>query len=145
MRPMRLALAAVLAPLCLAKPASAHDFGSGPNFGGPPKAKSANARLMDLVPASVNAATASRLRGVIDRAKMWPQDTVLVVCFLSGTQKARARVADIATEWTRYVGLRFDFGDPLSPRWGLSGFYASVVRTGTIRAGDPIVLLDQAA
>ena len=36
-------------------------------------------------------------------------------------------------------------GDPLSPRWGLSGFYASVVRTGTIRAGDPIVLLDQAA
>jgi MOSC domain-containing protein YiiM len=35
-------------------------------------------------------------------------------------------------------------GDPSSPRWGLSGFYASVVTPGSIRAGDPIVLLDQA-
>jgi MOSC domain-containing protein YiiM len=35
-------------------------------------------------------------------------------------------------------------GDPSSPRWGLSGFYASVTQPGTIRTGDPIVLLDQA-
>jgi MOSC domain-containing protein YiiM len=35
-------------------------------------------------------------------------------------------------------------GDPASPRWGLSGFYASVVQPGTIRAGDPILFLDQA-
>jgi MOSC domain-containing protein YiiM len=34
-------------------------------------------------------------------------------------------------------------GDPQSPRWGLSGFYASVVQPGTIRPGDPITLLDQ--
>jgi len=34
-------------------------------------------------------------------------------------------------------------GDPSSPRWGLSGFYASVVKAGPICAGDPIVLLDQ--
>ena len=33
-------------------------------------------------------------------------------------------------------------GDPTSPRWGLSGFYASVVRPGTIRTGDSIALLD---
>jgi MOSC domain-containing protein YiiM len=33
-------------------------------------------------------------------------------------------------------------GDPHSPRWGLSGFYASVVQHGTIRPGDPISLLD---
>ena len=33
-------------------------------------------------------------------------------------------------------------GDPASPRWGLSGFYASVVRPGTIRTGDSIALLD---
>lgn len=32
-------------------------------------------------------------------------------------------------------------GDPGSPRWGLSGFYASVVQPGIIRAGDPIALL----
>lgn len=34
-------------------------------------------------------------------------------------------------------------GDPSSPRWGLSGFYARVIRPGAIRGGDPIVLLDQ--
>ena len=34
-------------------------------------------------------------------------------------------------------------GNPASPRWGLSGFYASVARPGTFRAGDPILLLDQ--
>jgi MOSC domain-containing protein YiiM len=33
-------------------------------------------------------------------------------------------------------------GDPSSPRWGLGGFYASVVRGGRISPGDPIVLLD---
>jgi MOSC domain-containing protein YiiM len=33
--------------------------------------------------------------------------------------------------------------DPTSPRWGLSGFYASVVEAGTIRTGDIIHLLDQ--
>jgi MOSC domain-containing protein YiiM len=33
-------------------------------------------------------------------------------------------------------------GDPASPRWGLSGFYASVVVPGIIRPGDPIVSCD---
>ncbi len=36
-------------------------------------------------------------------------------------------------------------GNVSSPRWGLSGFYASVLRPGTVRAGDPIVLLDESA
>ena len=31
-------------------------------------------------------------------------------------------------------------GDPASPRWGLSGFYASVVQPGTVRPGDAITL-----
>lgn len=39
---------------------------------------------------------------------------------------------------------RVKAGDPASPRWGLSGFYASVVQPGTIRTGDPISFLDQA-
>ncbi len=34
-------------------------------------------------------------------------------------------------------------GDPASPQWGLSGFYASVVRPGKMRAGDTISLVDQ--
>jgi MOSC domain-containing protein YiiM len=36
-------------------------------------------------------------------------------------------------------------GDHTSPRWGLAGFYASVVETGTIRPGDSITLLEEAA
>ena len=36
-------------------------------------------------------------------------------------------------------------GDAGSARWGLSGFYCSVVHPGTIRPGDPITLLDQSA
>jgi len=36
-------------------------------------------------------------------------------------------------------------GDPASPKWGLSGFYASVLKTGTIHPGDPIQLVDETA
>ena len=36
-------------------------------------------------------------------------------------------------------------GNVASPRWGLGGFYASVIRAGTIRAGDPIQLLEELA
>ena len=32
-------------------------------------------------------------------------------------------------------------GDPSSPKWGLSGFYASVVRPGIIQPGDELVLV----
>jgi MOSC domain-containing protein YiiM len=36
-------------------------------------------------------------------------------------------------------------GDSSSPRWGLSGFYARVLRGGTIRQNDPIALTDEMA
>ena len=32
-------------------------------------------------------------------------------------------------------------GDPSSPKWGLSGFYASVIQPGVIRPSDEIVLV----
>jgi MOSC domain-containing protein YiiM len=35
--------------------------------------------------------------------------------------------------------------NPESPRWGMSGLYASVVRPGPVRAGDPIELLSALA
>lgn len=34
-------------------------------------------------------------------------------------------------------------GDPGSPKWGMSGFYASVVRGGEILPGAPVFFLDQ--
>ena len=36
---------------------------------------------------------------------------------------------------------RVQAGDLKSPRWGLSGFYGSVVQPGTVRPGDPIAFL----
>jgi MOSC domain-containing protein YiiM len=35
--------------------------------------------------------------------------------------------------------------DFTSPRWGMSGLYASVVQPGAVRPGDPIVLLSSVA
>lgn len=34
-------------------------------------------------------------------------------------------------------------GDPSSPRWAMSGFYASTVRSGNVRQNDIITLVDQ--
>ena len=36
-------------------------------------------------------------------------------------------------------------GDPASPRWGMSGMYASVIESGTIRPGDAIVMIAECA
>lgn len=33
-------------------------------------------------------------------------------------------------------------GDPASPKWGLSGFYASVVYAGTVKPGDSVRLIE---
>jgi MOSC domain-containing protein YiiM len=35
--------------------------------------------------------------------------------------------------------------DPASERWGLSGFYASVIQPGTIHPGDSITLIEESA
>jgi MOSC domain-containing protein YiiM len=36
---------------------------------------------------------------------------------------------------------RVKANDPTSPLWGLSGVYCAVIRSGTIRPGDPVLLL----
>lgn len=35
-------------------------------------------------------------------------------------------------------------GNPASPLWGLTGFYAAVLQPGTLRPGDAITLLEEA-
>jgi MOSC domain-containing protein YiiM len=37
---------------------------------------------------------------------------------------------------------RVQAGDTSSPRWGLSGFYASVIQPGIVHPGDALTLLD---
>lgn len=36
-------------------------------------------------------------------------------------------------------------GDPSSPRWGLGGFYLSIVKLGSFSPGDPVTLLTDVA
>jgi len=36
---------------------------------------------------------------------------------------------------------RVNAGDPTSPRWGMSGFYARVIQPGAVRQDDPIMIL----
>jgi MOSC domain-containing protein YiiM len=36
---------------------------------------------------------------------------------------------------------RVNAGDPTSPRWGMSGFYAQVIQPGAVHPKDPILLL----
>ena len=39
---------------------------------------------------------------------------------------------------------RIKAGDTSSPKWGLPGFYASIIRPGHVSAGAPIALIEQA-
>jgi MOSC domain-containing protein YiiM len=42
----------------------------------------------------------------------------------------------------RIYDARVQACDPRSPRWGLSGFYASVIQPGIVRPDDTVALLD---
>src|SRR5262249_47654829 len=102
--------------LSFAGPLSAHDLRTGKHMGFPPRSSDMDRRLAQLIPADLDQQTRAELKGVLDRAKVWPQNKELMVCFLSGTPKARARVAAAALEWTKYVNLRLNFGDMENPR-----------------------------
>jgi Astacin (Peptidase family M12A) len=95
--------------------ATAHD-GRGPNMGFAPGERDMEQTLAQLIPAGLGQEAADGIKGVINRAEMWPQNQELIICFLSGTPKARARVATAAVEWMNYVNLRLNFGDMSSPR-----------------------------
>jgi len=60
--------------------------------------------------------------------------------------KVRTPCATIAVYGSGIRAATYDArvkaGDPGSPRWGLSGFYASVVQPGRVRPGDTIARLD---
>jgi MOSC domain-containing protein YiiM len=65
------------------------------------------------------------------------------------TTKRRAPCSALNVYGTAIQRAVFDpqvkAGDAASPRWGLSGFYARVLTSGTLRPGDPIALVEQFA
>lgn len=65
-----------------------------------------------LVPPDAPEATRSKLRAVVVRTLTWKPGELIKVCFRSGTQPARERVARYASEWMRYANVRLEFGEP---------------------------------
>mgnify|MGYP002381902725 CR=1 FL=1 len=68
--------------------------------------------IANLVPPELPEATRSRLRAVVVRTLTWKPGELIKVCFRSGTQAARGRVAKYASEWMRYANIRLEFGEP---------------------------------
>jgi len=69
-----------------------------------------------FVPAEGSADARAKVRGVVVRSLLWRPGETVKVCFRSGTQKARARVAQFASEWMKYANLKLDFGDADNPQ-----------------------------
>jgi hypothetical protein len=50
-----------------------------------------------------------------DTLKLWPNGYTIKISFLNGTPEARKRVASVASDWTQFANLRFDFGQSQRP------------------------------
>ncbi len=50
-----------------------------------------------------------RLRAISPKNKQWINGSTIRVRFLEGTTADKAKVQEVATEWTRYANLKFDF------------------------------------
>ena len=72
--------------------------------------------LNRFLPSEVLEASRPKVRGVVAKSLLWPPRETLKICFRSGTQEARARVARLASEWMQHANLTLDFGDISNPR-----------------------------
>lgn len=83
----------------------------------------------------------------LDRRQMRIGQRYRVGEVLLETTKMRAPCATLSVYGPSIQGAIYDAqvkaGDPSSPRWGLAGFYARVLRSGFIRSKDIIELVDQ--
>lgn len=93
--------------------AAAHELFTDRKSKGVPPRPDAVARLL---PPGVSSAASRRTRSVIRRSLLWRNGQTLVVCFLDGTNIARQRIIEVASEWPIYVNLKLDFGAVEAPR-----------------------------
>lgn len=76
----------------------------------PPKDLKVEARSRDLARLVREVKGATRSGVLAMASKLWPPGSKLRVCFLGGTPKVRRKIARVASEWTRYGNVAFDFG-----------------------------------
>src|SRR5262249_56137234 len=76
--------------LSFAGPLSAHDLRTGKHMGFPPRPSDMDRRLAQLIPADLDQQTRAELKGVLDRAKVWPQNKELILSLPSAPPNPRA-------------------------------------------------------
>ena len=85
----------------------------------------------------------------LDRRRMRPGQRYRAGGALIELTRLRAPCNTIEVYGAGIQGHIFDqavkAGDPSSPRWGMSGFYAAVVQPGVVRRNDIITLVDELA
>ncbi len=69
-----------------------------------------------ILGADVPAPYREHAKGVFYEFNLWGSGATVRVCFLDGSSRERARVAQVASEWTHYGNLKFDFGDVGNPK-----------------------------
>ncbi len=109
-----MAIRILLGMLLIAPPALAHGISESGvlELAAPEDAKAA----ATIVPDSVPAPAREPARLVVNQLKVWNVGATLKICFLDGSAAGRQHVAKIASEWTKYANLKFDFGNQDSPR-----------------------------
>src|SRR5262245_56014560 len=58
-----------------------------------------------FIPSETPEAARIKVRGVVAKSLLWRPGETLKICFRSGTQEARARVARLASEWMQHANL----------------------------------------
>jgi hypothetical protein len=76
----------------------------------PPKDLKIEAQSRDLARLLREVKRVTRSGVLATASKLWPPGSKLRVCFLGGTPKVRRKIARVASEWTRYGNITFDFG-----------------------------------
>ncbi|MCF6113417.1 trypsin-like peptidase domain-containing protein [Mesorhizobium muleiense] len=68
--------------------------------------------------------------------KLWEPGSQLRICFKGGDLEVRRHIAEIATEWTQYANIRFDFGSPNQNFNSCITSELSDIRIGFERSGN---------
>lgn len=97
-------------------PAQAHMVDDMKSLGFPPGDYFEEYADEDFIPSALSPEQEMRFRGVVSRLLVWKPGKTLSVCFLSGSKKARARVAQASLEWTKWADIKFDFGKADDPK-----------------------------
>lgn len=65
--------------------------------------------LLERTPTHVPYYQPERTRAALNNDKVWPAGSTLTVAFLGGSDEEREKVVELATSWSKYAKIKFDF------------------------------------